>query len=158
VRAYSAIERRKPGEEYDGTPTQIEIADSLNGPWRTIAERQILEHPRGWHFGVFGERRLSGRSQTTYVRFSAKKGAHGFRIMGHYLSTSGKQAGIPAGEPGEPGPLEVEHAWYEVHPDVGRRLHTHTETITTDRHEYVVHCDHQPHDESITLRVPSMKS
>ncbi|KPK85620.1 MAG: hypothetical protein AMJ81_03250 [Phycisphaerae bacterium SM23_33] len=155
LRAYSIIQGRKPGEDYDGTPAKIEIAESPDGPWQTIAERQIVEDPHGWHFGVFGEGRLSGRSRNAYIRFSAKKGAHGFRVMGHYLPACGKQAGVPAGEP---APLEVEHAWYEVHPDVGRRLHRHSQTITGDQHEYVVHCEHEPHDVSITLRVPSAKT
>jgi len=44
-----------------------------------------------------------------------------------------------------------------VHEDVGRRLHTHVETVAGGDGDYVVHCDRQPHDESIVLRVPSAK-
>ncbi len=149
VSAYAIIEGRKPGEPGDGQTVRIEIADAPDGPWTTIRERPILEHKLGWHFGVFGEGRFGGGSQRGYVRFSARKGANGFRILGHYAD--------PGAEPGA-APLEVEHAWYEVHEDVGRRLHTHRETITTESAEYVVRCERQPHDESITLRVPSTRA
>ncbi len=152
ARAYAVIEGRKPDEEYDGTAAKIEIADAPAGPWRPVAEREIVIDERGWHFGVFGEGRFSGENRCGYVRFSAKKGANGFRMMGHYVP-----ADVP--RPGEAGPcqppLMVEHAWYEVHPDVGRRLHTHVETLTAAEHEYVVRCEREPHDEHITLRVPS---
>jgi len=148
LRAYAVIEGRKPDEEYDGSPAKIEIADSPEGPWQTIAEREIVEHPAGWHFGLFGEGRFSGRKQAGYVRFSAKKGALGFRIAGHY---------VPVGEPSEPSLLEIEHAWYEEDPKVGRRERVHIERTDRLEHEYVVHCAHTPHDERIVLRVPSIR-
>jgi hypothetical protein len=146
VSAYALIEGRKPDEPHDGTPARIEIADSPRGPWRLLAERQIVEHPMGWHFGLFGEGRFSGQASSGYVRFSARKGALGFRLAGHY---------VPAGEPSEPGPMEIEHAWYEDDPRVGRRLRTHLERVAAASHEYVVRCANPPHDERITLRVPS---
>ena len=148
VRAYAVIQGRRPGEEYDGTAAKIEIADTPEGPWREIACREIVEHPQGWHFGILGEGRFSGQSGRAYVRFSAGKGAHGFRIMGHY---------VPAKEPREPSPLEVEHAWYEMHEDVGRRLHKHVEVITAEQHEYIIRCEREPHDEYVAMRVPSTR-
>ncbi|MHC4718302.1 MAG: hypothetical protein ACYS5V_15125, partial [Planctomycetota bacterium] len=146
MRAFAIVEGRKPDDPEEGVPFWIEVADSPDGPWRVVAEREIVEHPEGWHFGVFGEGRFAGDAQAGYVRFSATRGANGFRIAGHY---------VPANDPAGPFPLEVEHTWYEVHEDVGRRLHTHTETVAGEAHEYVVHCQRQPHSESITLRVPS---
>ena len=148
MRAYAIIQGRKPGEEYDGTPVKIEIAETPKGPWQSVAEREIIEHPQGWHFGVFAEGRFSGNSDRAYVRFSTKQGAHGFRIMGHY---------VPAGESASPAPLEIEHSWYEDDPRVGRRLRRHTETASAETHEYTVRCANRPHDEQIALRVPSVK-
>ncbi len=150
--AFALIQDHKPDEPDDKQPAIIEIADSPDGPWQTVAEREIVEqplgeYPQGPYFSIVGDGRFSGQSRASYVRFSAGRGAHGFRIMGHY---------VPAGATGEPAPLEVEHAWYEVHEDVGRRLHTHVEHITSDAHEYAVRCDRTPHDEYITLRVPSL--
>jgi len=148
MRAYAIIEGRKPSEDYDGTPAKIEIADSPDGPWRTVAEREIVENPHGWHFGLFAEGRFSGESETGYVRFSAKKGANGFRIMGHY---------VPAGEPSPSAPLEIEHFWYEDDPRVGRRLRSHLERAEGESHQYEVRCANTPHDERIELRVPSLR-
>ncbi len=148
MRAYAIVEGRKPGASYDGTPARIEIAETPNGPWQPVAERPILEHPQGWHFGIFGEGRFSGGSGRAYVRFSATRGAHGFRIMGHY---------VPTGEVPSPPPLEIEHAWYEDDPRVGRRLRSHRQTVTSRSHEYTVRCANRPHDESITLRVGSAR-
>ena len=145
--AYAVIQGRKPGEECDGAPARLEIADSPEGPWRLLAERDIVPHPREWHFGLFGEGRFSGESEKGYVRFSAKKGAHGFRIAGHY---------VPAGEPA-PSLLEIEHAWYEDDPRVGRRERTHLERVTGTEHEYTVRCANEPHDERVVLRVPSLR-
>ena len=150
--AFALVRDRKPGDPDDERNAMIEIADSPDGPWRTVGEREIVEqpdrhYPQGPHFGIVADGRFSGQSQKGYVRFSAGRGAHGFRIMGHY---------VQRGDAGEPAPLEVEHAWYEVHEDVGRRLHTHVERIAADEHEYVVHCGREPHDEYITLRVPSL--
>ena len=145
---YAVIEGRKPDEEYAGPPARTELADSPDGPWHTLTERRIVPHPRGWHFGLFGEGRFGGTSEKGYVRFSAGKGALGFRIAAHY---------VPPAEPSEPGPLEVEHAWYEDDPRVGRRLRTHVERIETLEHEYVVRCANTPHDERITLRAPSLR-
>ncbi len=147
VAAYAVIEGRKPEEDRDGAPARIEIADSPDGPWRLLAERQIIAHPQGWHFGIFGEGRFSGESDKGYVRFSAKKGAHGFRIAGHY---------VPAGD-APPTVLEVEHAWYEDDPRVGRRERTHVERMEGAEHEYAVRCAETPHDERIALFVPSLK-
>ena len=145
--ALAIIEGRKPEEDYDGTPAKIEIADSPDGPWETIAQREVVVDANGWHFGIFGEGRFSGLSPKGYVRFSAKKGANGFRIAGHY---------VPAGDP-PATPLEIEHFWYEVDPRVGRRLKSHRHVTDETACEYVVRCDNQPHDERIELRVPSLK-
>jgi len=147
VSAFTFIEGRKPDEPDDGCPARIEIADSPDGPWKVIAEQPIVPHPKGWHFGLFGEGRFSGGCDRGYVRFSAKKGSLGFRIAGHY---------VPA-EPGPVSPLEVEHVWYEDDPRVGLRERRYVERITSLSHEYTVHCQYEPHDERITLRVPSMK-
>ena len=146
MRAFAIVEGRKPDEPDEGVPFWIEVADSAAGPWQVVAEREIVEHPQGWHFGVWGEGRFSGDSEAGYVRFSATRGINGFRVAGHY---------VPAGEPTDPSPLEVEHTWYEVHEDVGRRLHSHVEAIADQTREYIVHCRRQPHSESITLRLPS---
>ena len=150
--AFGLIQDRKPDEPEDNRPATIEFADSPDGEWRIVAEREIIEQPRseypqGPHFGIVGDGQFSGQSQRGYVRFSAGRNAHGFRIMGHY---------VPAGAGSESAPLEVEHAWYEVHEDVGRRLHTHVERITTAEHEYAVRCNREPHNEYITLAVPSV--
>ena len=149
MRAYAIVEGRKPDAPDDGIPATIEIADAPDGPWRTVAERPILVEPHGWHFGIFAEGRFGGESQAGYVRFSAARGANGFRVIGHY---------VPAGAAAdEPSPMEIEHAWYEDRPDVGRRLCTFTERVPAgrDEHEYVVRCQYAPHDERITLRVAS---
>ena len=146
--AYALIEARKPDAPAETFPATIALSDSPDGPWTTIAERPIAEHPRGWHFALVGEGGFPEGAAAGYVRFSAPRGAAGFRTMGHY---------VPADADTAAGPLEIEHAWYEDHEDVGRRLHTHTETITTDAAEYVVHCEREPHDESITLRIPSTR-
>ena len=82
------------------------------------------------------------------MRFSAKTGANGFRVMGHY---------VPAGDQASAGPLEVEHFWYEDDPRVGRRLRSHVEPVPGPAHEYVVRCANLPHDEQIDLRVASVK-
>lgn len=147
LHAYTIIEGRKPAEPPEPIPARIEIADSPAGPWAIIAQRDILEHEQGWHFGVFGEGRFSGASRRGYVRFSARKGSLGFRIMGHY---------IPPGADAAAPPLQVEHAWYEDDGRVGLRLKTHAQSLTGTEGEYVVHCDHQPHDERITLRLASL--
>jgi len=144
--AFAIVEGRKASEADDGVPFRVERADSPDGPWKLLAAHEIVEHERGWHFGALAEGRFAGDRQAGYVRFSATRGANGFRVAGHY---------VPAGEPGEPSPLEVEHAWYEVHEDVGRRLHRHTETLLGESGEYTVECAREPHNESITLRVPS---
>jgi hypothetical protein len=146
VSALGVIEGRKPDERYDGTPARIEIADSPGGAWQTVAERQIVEDPNGWHFVLFGHGRFSGGRDKGYVRFSAKKGAHAFRVAGHY---------VPAGEQPRT-PLEIEHFWYEVDPRVGRRLRSHREVVEGEAREYVVRCAEEPHDERIELRVPSL--
>ena len=152
-----------PSDRLSPTPTvQAHARDPMakhNANMRTAFQLLQIAFPhrqpragnpqsQGWHFGIFGEGRFPGQSDKGYVRFSARKGAHGFRVMGHY---------VPAGEPAEPSPLEVEHAWYELHEDVGRRLHKHVEVITAQRHEYAVRCERQPHDEYIALRVPSSR-
>ncbi len=49
---YTIIEGRRPDEAYDGHTVRIEISDSLEGPWQVIAEKPIMEHPQGWHFGL----------------------------------------------------------------------------------------------------------
>ena len=143
---YAIIEGRKPGEVYDGHTARIEIADSPDGPWQVVAEKPILEHPQGWHFGLFGEGRFSGHKNKAYVRLSARKGALGIRIAGHYVPSA-----VPA-----PSPLSIEHAWYENDPRVGRRLDTHTEHTDAMDHSYVVRCANEPHDERITLRAASV--
>jgi hypothetical protein len=148
LRAYTLVEARRPEDKSDGVPAKIDIADSPEGPWRTIAQRDILEHPQGWHFGMFGQGRFGGASRNGYIRLSATKGVKGIRIMGHY---------IPANAQASQSPLDIEHVWYEVEPQVGRRLHTHVEKVTTADHQYVVTCRHQPHDERIVLRVPSSR-
>ena len=112
------------------------------------AGREIVVDPNGWHFGISGQGRLSGRSPKAYVRFSAKHGANGFRVVGHY---------VPADDP-PPAPLEIEHFWYEVDPRVGRRLKSHRHVTNDLACEYVVRCDNEPHDERIEMRVPSLKS
>ena len=152
VSAYAIIEGRKPGQPYDGHTAKIEIADSPDGPWTMVAERPIVEHPQGWHFGMFGEGRFIGRMRSGFVRFSAKVGANGFRMVGHYVDPKAAAAAAA-------GPLEVEHVWYEVHDDSGRRIHRHVETIPAGAtaHEYLVHCDRPPHDDRITLRAASTK-
>mgnify|MGYP000244702078 CR=1 FL=1 len=143
---YAIIEGRRPEEPYDGHTARIDIADSPNGPWQLLAEKPILEHPRGWHFGLFGQGRFCGTRARAYVRLSARKGALGLRIAAHY---------VPAGEPNGPGPIAIEHAWYEDDPQVGRRLRTHVEHTDQLQHEYTVQCANDPHDERITLSVPS---
>ncbi len=146
--AYALIQSRKPDEACDNEPARIEIAELPQGPWRTIAESPIEEHPKGWHFGLFAEGRLSGESDSAYVQFSARKGAKGFRIIGHYAAD---------GATCQPtAPLEIEHTWYEEDPRAGRRLRSHVERTQHVAHEYVVHCASQPHNERITLRVPSV--
>lgn len=144
---YTIIEGRKPGEPYDGHTATIEIADSPDGPWRKIAEKPIAEHPQGWHFGLFGQDRFAGDRPAGYVRLSARKGALGVRIAAHY---------VPARHPADVGTLEIEHAWYEDDPAVGRRLRTHTERTDSPSHEYAVTCKQTPHDEYIALSVPSL--
>ena len=144
---YTLIEGRKPGEPADPTPACIDIADSPDGPWRRIGEREIPLHPQGWHSPFFAEARFSGESAKGYVRFSARKGALGFRITGHY---------VPGG-PAISAPLEIEHAWYEEDPRVGRRLRQHVEKTDGASHAYVVRCASTPHDERIVLRVPSVR-
>jgi len=146
--AYALFESRKPDDPEDQTPAKIEIADSPDGPWRTIAERPLAVHPQGWHFGCFGEGKFSGESETAFIRFSSKKGMKGFRIAAHYLPKEPPPADVP---------LEIEHAWYEDDTRVGRRLKTHVERTTKLAHEYVVRCGNTPYNESITMRVPSLK-
>jgi len=143
---YTIIEGRKPDESYDGHTARIEIADSPHGPWQQIAEKPILEHPQGWHFGLFAQGRFSGQKNKGYVRLSARKGALGVRIAAHYVPCQAPISSL----------LEIEHAWYEDDPRVGRRLRTHLERTDKTEHEYVVRCRNQPHDERITLRVPSL--
>ncbi len=145
--AFTVIEGRKPDEPYDGHEATIEVAESPDGPWQTIGSSPILAHEHGWHFGLFGQHRLSGKTSAAYVRFSSKKGALGFRINGHYVPVNG---GPPL------GPLEIEHQWYELDPSVGRRLRSHVETVTSSEHEYVVNCAAEPHDDAVILRVPSV--
>jgi hypothetical protein len=140
---YTIIEGRKPGEGYDGHTARVEIADSTDGPWQVVAEKPILEHPQGWHFGLFGQGRFSGQSGKGYVRLSARKGALGVRIAAHYVPREAPVASL----------LEIEHAWYEDDPRVGRRLRTHLERTEKVEHAYVVRCENEPHDERITLRV-----
>jgi hypothetical protein len=143
---YAQIEARKPGEADDGAPAKIEIADDPAGPWRTIAQREILTHPQGWHFAIFGAGQFSGTNKKGFVRFSAKKGMKGFRIAAHYLP---QQQSATA-------PLEIEHVWHEDDPRVGRRERKHIERVDSLSKEYVVRCTHQPHNERIALRVPSL--
>ncbi len=145
---YAIVEGRKPDEAYDGHTATIEIADSPDGPWQVLAEKEIIEHPQGWHFGLFGQGRFSGEKDRGYVRFSAKKGMLGFRIAAHYM---------PAAATEPAGPIEIEHAWYEVDPQVGRRLRTHVEQVNGLSHEYAVTCKHEPHDERISIRAASTK-
>lgn len=145
---YTVIEGRKPGEAYDGHTARIEIADSPDGPWQLLAEKAIIEHAQGWHFGLFGEGRFCGQRNKGYVRLSARKGALGVRIAAHYA---------PADASTGTSPLEIEHAWYEDDPRVGRRLRTHTERIEGTSHDYVVTCQHEPHDERIRLQVPTAR-
>jgi len=147
LRAFTVIEGRKPDEPYDGHEATISVAESADGPWEKIAAKPIVEHEMGWHFGLFGQARLSGKSEHAYVKFAARKGAIGFRIAGHYL---------PSSPPVADSRLEVEHVWYEVDPKVGRRERRHVEPITRTDHEYSVQCAHEPHDEAIILRVPSL--
>jgi hypothetical protein len=146
---YAVIEGRKPDEEYDGTPVSIEASDAPEGPWETIAESEIYKDPNGWHFGLFGRNTFKGDSDTGYIRLKTKKGLLGFRIGAHY---------IPEGASLESDlPLEVEHFWYEVDPKVGRRLRSHTETVTKPTHTYTVTCAEEPHDERIIMRIPSTR-
>jgi hypothetical protein len=145
---YTIIEGRKPGEPYDGHTARVEIADSPEGPWQLLAEKAIIEHPQGWHFGLFGEGRFGGQRNKAYVRLAARKGALGVRIAGHY---------VPAEAPVGSCSLEIEHAWYEDDPRAGRRLRTHVERTEGISHDYVVPCQYEPHDERISLRVPSAR-
>ena len=97
---------------------------------------------------MHGEAAFPNRPKKAYIRFSCKKGMKGFRIGAHYIPKGAELASF--------GPLEIEHAWYEVDPKYGRRLRTHTEAVQGTKHEYVVTCGEDPHDESITLRIPSV--
>lgn len=142
---YAIIEGRKPQEANDGQPARIEIADSPQGPWHLVAEKTICEHAQGWHFGLFGQGRFSGNHAKGYVRFSARKGALGFRLAAHYVPVRA----VPTTA------LEIEHTWYEEAPHVGRRLCRHIERTDAQEHRYTIHCQTLPHDELITLRVPS---
>lgn len=144
--AYALIEGSRPGAP-DETPARIEVAASPDGPWKTIAEAAIVEHPEGWHFGVFGETRLAEPSERVYVRFAARKGAKGFRIAAHYL---------PAAPAPKNVPLEIEHVWFEDDPKVGRRARRHVERTTADEGAYEVRCAQAPHNEYIELRVPPL--
>jgi hypothetical protein len=148
VDVYAIIEGAKPGENYDGTPAVIESAESPDGPWTNIAESQVYEHPEGWHFGLHGEAVFVNRPKKAYIRFSCKKGMKGFRIGAHYILKDAELASSSL--------LEIEHAWYEVDPVFGRRLRMHKEVVQGTKHEYSVACSEEPHDESITLRVPSV--
>jgi hypothetical protein len=143
---YAVIEGRKPDEAYDGHTARIEMADSPDGPWQCVADKPILEHAQGWHFGLFGEGRFGGNARKAYIRLSARKGALGIRVAAHYVPSAAAVSSM----------LEIEHAWYEEDPQVGRRRHTHLERTGTTEHEYVVRCNGTPHDERITLRVPSV--
>jgi hypothetical protein len=144
--AYALFESRSPAEPEEPFPATIEMADSPDGPWRPLAQRKLAEHPLGWHFGLFGEGRFSGVRESGFVRFRSRKGMKGFRVAAHYL---------PAEAPPPGAPLEVEHAWYEDDPLVGRRLRSHLERVPGPTHAYVVRCGGIPHDERIVLRVPS---
>lgn len=145
---YAIIEGTRPGEDYDGTHAFIEAAEKPEGPWEVVAESEIYEHPQGWHFGLSGERRFSGKRGKAYIRLRAKKGLLGLRIAAHYVPKGAQLAAVE--------PLEIEHAWYEVDPRVGRRLRTHTETVEGTEYEYAVRCAEEPHDEYVTLRMLSV--
>ena len=108
-----------------------------------------MPHPKGWHFGVHGEGRFSGECESGYVRFSAKKGAKGFRMAGHYSEAARKGGGATA------APLEIEHFWYEEDPCFGRRLRRHLECTEAAEHDYTVACTAEPHDDRVEMRVPS---
>jgi hypothetical protein len=147
ISACTVIEGRKPGEADRGVPAAIEVSRSERGPWIEIASLPIQEHERGWHFYLAGKRAVEGAGPDVYVRFRALKGANYFRIVGHY----------EVGEVHAPGPLEIEHRWYETDPRVGRRLRKHMERTETTAHEYVVHCQQAPHNDSLVLRAPSAR-
>lgn len=140
------IQGIKPGETFDGAPSKIEIADDPKGPWTLLGEKPPIEEEHGWHYMHFGHGRFSGEKSAGYVRFSTTRGAKTFRLAGHY---------IPASVP-DPQPLIVEHEWYEVEPDVGRRRKSHRQLIEGDKAEYTVTCQQEPHDERITMRVDSL--
>ena len=147
--AFLTVEGRKPGEYYDGTPACLDVSDTPDGPWTRIAETGIHEHPQGWHSSLFGEARLSGKSDRAYLRITSKKGMSLFRVAGHYVPGN---AELSSGTP-----LEVEHCWYEEDPEVGRRLRSHVEIVAGTAHEYTVHCAAEPHDDKVILRMPSVK-
>ncbi|MBN1808264.1 MAG: hypothetical protein JW909_04290 [Planctomycetes bacterium] len=147
VSAYAIFEGIRPGEDYDGTQAVIEVAVSPDGPWTEAARSHVYEHPQGWHFGLHGESLLEKPARTVYMRLSCKKGILGFRVAQHY---------VPAGARAASCPLEAVHEWYEVDTRVGRRLRSHVERVVSPEAEYVVECAQEPHDESITLRVPSV--
>ena len=105
-------------------------------------------HPEAPQFNLFGTGRFSGRSRQGYVRLSAKRAARGVRIAAHYQ---------PAEAPPEAVPLEIEHAWYEDDPRVGRRERTHIERTDALTHHYIVRCAEEPHNERIALRIPSLQ-
>ncbi len=144
---FATVEGIRPGEANDGTPFRIAVAESPDGPWQPVAEALPVPHPQGWHSTILGRARLSGDRHQAYVRFSAKQGMSLFRIAGHYAP---RQAGLAAGR------LDIEHAWYEDDPAVGRRLRTHLEQEVPETHEYRVRCAATPHNERIVLRCPSL--
>ena len=145
---YTIIEGRKPGEAYDGHTARIEIADSPEGPWQLLAEKPIVEHPQGWHFGPVRRGAFLRQKNKGYVRLSARKGALGVRIAGHYVPadarlvrlSAGDRARLVRGRPPRRPPAPHAHR-------ADRGL----------SHEYVVRCQYEPHDERITLRVPSAR-
>lgn len=145
--AFATVEGIRPGEEFDGTKSAVEVAERPEGPWKTIAETYPQPHPQGWHSTIFGSVRLSGKTEKAYVRFSGKKGMNLFRIAGHYSQENAKIA---------EGSLVVGHYWFEDDPAVGRRLRSHSEKVAGTEHEYSVHCASEPHDDKIVLSVPSV--
>ncbi|NRA36962.1 MAG: hypothetical protein HRU15_02375 [Planctomycetes bacterium] len=146
ISVYTEFEGTVPGEVTDA-PACIEIAANPLGPWSSIGEMDVVEHPQGWHFSLFAEGQFPSSTQVGYLRFSCKKGFKGFRVNAHYNVSEINSCELP---------LEITHAWYEDDANVGRRLKTYKRVLSNAQDAYVVSCDAEPHNAYVSIEAASL--
>ncbi len=160
VRMWAAISSCKgdpesppPGFVESGKPlklARIEAAESLDGPWKLVAEEPIPVTEYGWHFAFSGAYQTGSGADAVYMRITSDYPG--------YEARASITCGLPDridGKGAAEYALQITHRWEE-----NGALKAHLEKISKplEDHEYTVRTDSDEYqDTSVEITVPSVK-